>query len=144
MRILPGLLSVAVAVAVAAPATAADGQADALKGLAFRNIGPTAMGGRVDDFAVVESRPSTYYVGAASGGIWKTVNNGTTFEAVFDDQDTSSIGDLAIAPSDPSILYVGTGEPNNRQSSSWGKGVFKTADGGRTWTHLGLDDTHHI
>jgi photosystem II stability/assembly factor-like uncharacterized protein len=141
MRI-PALFAAAFALAV--PVAAADGQTDLLKGLEFRNIGPTVMGGRVDDFAVVESRPSTFYVGAASGGIWKTVNNGTTFEPVFDDQDTSSIGDLALAPSDPSILYVGTGEPNNRQSSSWGKGVYKTVDGGRTWTHLGLDDTHHI
>jgi photosystem II stability/assembly factor-like uncharacterized protein len=117
---------------------------DALKGLEFRNIGPAIMGGRVDDFAVVESHPSTFYVGAASGGLWKTENNGTTFEPVFDDQESSSIGDIAIAPSDPSVLYVGTGEPNNRQSSSWGHGVYKTADGGKTWTHLGLADTHHI
>src|SRR5207244_2571682 len=101
-------------------------------------------GGRVDDFAVAESRPSTFYVGAASGGLWKTENNGTTFEPVFADQESSSIGDVAIAPSDPSILYVGTGEPNNRQSSSWGHGVYRTNDGGKTWTHLGLADTHHI
>ena len=117
---------------------------DALKGLEFRNIGPAIMGGRIDDFAVLESRPSTFYVGAASGGLWKTENNGTTFEPVFDDQESSSIGAIAIAPSDPSVLYVGTGEPNNRQSSSWGHGVYKTGDGGKTWTHLGLPDTHHI
>jgi photosystem II stability/assembly factor-like uncharacterized protein len=117
---------------------------EALRGLEFRNIGPAIMGGRVDDFAVVESRPSTFYVGAASGGLWKTENNGTTFEPVFDDQECSSVGDVAIAPSDPLVLYVGTGEPNNRQSSSWGHGVYKTADGGKTWTHLGLADTHHI
>jgi photosystem II stability/assembly factor-like uncharacterized protein len=115
-----------------------------LKGLEFRNIGPALMGGRVDDIAVVESRPSTFYVGTASGGLWKTENNGTTFEPVFDDQETSSIGDVAIAPSDPSVLYVGTGEPNNRQSSSWGHGVYKTTDAGKTWTHVGLADTHHI
>src|SRR5437899_2086605 len=88
--------------------------ADALKGLAFRNIGPAVMGGRIDDFAVVESHPSTFYVGTASGGIFKTVNNGITFEPVFDDQDVSTIGALALAPSDPSVLYVGTGEANNR------------------------------
>lgn len=117
---------------------------EGLKGLEFRNIGPAIMGGRIDDFAVVESRPSTFYVGAASGGLWKTENNGTTFEPVFDDQDSSSIGDIAIAPSDPLVLYVGTGEPNNRQSSSWGHGVYRTNDGGKTWTHLGLADTHHI
>ena len=115
-----------------------------LKGLEFRNIGPALMGGRIDDLAVVESRPSTFYVGTASGGLWKTENNGTTFEPVFDEQENSSIGDIALAPSDPSILYVGTGEPNNRQSSSWGNGVYKTTDGGKTWSHLGLADTHHI
>src|SRR5438094_4618043 len=106
---------------------------EGLKGLEFRNIGPAIMGGRIDDFAVVESRPSTFYVGAASGGLWKTENNGTTFEPVFDDQDSSSIGDIAIAPSDPLVLYVGTGEANNRQSSSWGHGVYQTTDGGKTW-----------
>jgi photosystem II stability/assembly factor-like uncharacterized protein len=131
--------------AFSAPVRAADGAGtDPFKRLEFRNIGPALMGGRIDDFAVVESRPSTYYVAAASGGVWKTVNNGVTFNPVFDDQEVSSIGDIAVAPSDPSILYVGTGEPNNRQSSSWGNGIYKTMDGGRTWTHLGLRDTHHI
>src|SRR5206468_12897408 len=127
-------------VAPASPAITSE----TLKGLEFRNIGPAIMGGRIDDFAVLESRPSTFYVGAASGGLWKTENNGTTFEPVFDDQECSSIGDVAIAPSDPSVLYVGTGEPNNRQSSSWGHGVYKTTDGGKTWAHLGLVETHHI
>jgi photosystem II stability/assembly factor-like uncharacterized protein len=117
---------------------------DHLKGFEFRNIGPAIMGGRIDDFAVVESNPSIFYVGTASGGILKTTNGGTTFEPVFDDQLVSSIGDLAIAPSDPQIVYVGTGEPNNRQSSSWGNGVYKTLDGGKSWQHLGLAETHHI
>jgi photosystem II stability/assembly factor-like uncharacterized protein len=117
---------------------------EGMKGLEFRNIGPAIMGGRIDDFAVVESRPSTFYVAAASGGLWRTENNGTTFEPVFDDQESSSIGDVAIAPSDPLVLYVGTGEANNRQSSSWGRGVYKTTDGGKTWTPLGLAETHHI
>jgi photosystem II stability/assembly factor-like uncharacterized protein len=118
--------------------------AEAVKGLEFRNIGPAIMGGRIDDFAVVEKDPKVFYVGTASGGVLKTTNDGTTFESVFDDQEVSSIGDLALAPSDPQILYVGTGEPNNRQSSSWGNGVYKTLDGGRTWLHLGLADTQHI
>jgi hypothetical protein len=108
-----------------------------LAGLAFRSIGPAIMGGRIDDFAVVESRPSTFYVATAAGGLWKTVNNGVTLEPVFDDQEVSSIGDVAVAPSDPSIVYVGTGEPNNRQSSSWGNGVYKSLDAGKTWIHLG-------
>jgi len=128
--------------APAAPAAALT--AEHLKGLEFRSIGPAIMGGRIDDFAVVESDPKTFYVGTASGGILKTTNNGTTFEPIFDDQLVSSIGDLAIAPSDPQILYAGTGEPNNRQSSSWGNGVYRTLDGGKTWQHMGLAETHHI
>src|SRR5579864_2837490 len=114
----------------------------ALKNLKFREIGPAIMGGRVDDFAVVESDPRVIFVASASGGIFKTVNGGVTWEPIFDDQPNSSIGDLALAPSDPSILWVGTGEPNNRQSSSWGYGVFKSMDGGHTWQHMGLKDTH--
>lgn len=116
----------------------------ALAGLEFRNVGPALMGGRIDDFAVQEDDPSTFYVATASGGLWKTQNHGTTFQPIFDDQPVSSIGDVTLAPSDPSILYVGTGEPNNRQSSSWGNGVYRSLDGGQSWTHLGLADTHHI
>ena len=97
-----------------------------LKNLQFRSIGPAIMGGRIDDIAVVESNPSVYYVGAATGGVWKTVNNGTTFEPIFDTQPNTSIGDIAIAPSDPNIIWVGTGEANNRQSSSWGDGIYRS------------------
>jgi photosystem II stability/assembly factor-like uncharacterized protein len=117
---------------------------DTLARLPFRNIGPAIMGGRIDDFAVVESNPAVFYVATASGGLWKTMNNGVTFEPVFDDQETSSIGDVTVAPSNPNVVYVGTGEQNNRQSSSWGHGIFKSLDGGRTWVHLGLADTLHI
>jgi photosystem II stability/assembly factor-like uncharacterized protein len=124
--------------------TASGQAADALKALKFREIGPANMGGRIDDVAVVESNPSTFYIGLASGGVWKTVNGGTTLTPIFDNEAVSSIGDIAIAPSDPSILYVGTGEPNNRQSSSWGNGVYKSTDAGQTWTHVGLEKTHHI
>ena len=116
----------------------------ALKNLKFREIGPAIMGGRVDDFAVVESDPRIIYVATAAGGIFKTINGGITWEPIFDDQPNSTIGDLALAPSDPSILYVGTGEPNNRQSSSWGNGVYKSMDAGKTWMHMGLTETHHI
>src|SRR5579862_308455 len=115
-----------------------------LKNLKFRNIGPAVMGGRVDDFAVVESDPRVIYVGSAAGGIFKTVNGGVTWAAIFDEQPNSSIGDIALAPSNPSILYAGTGEPNNRQSSSWGAGIYKSLDAGHTWTFSGLKDTHHI
>jgi photosystem II stability/assembly factor-like uncharacterized protein len=102
------------------------------------------MGGRIDDFAVVESNPKIIYVGAASGGVWKTTNNGVTWTPIFDDQVTSSIGDVAVAPSNPDIIWVGTGEANNRQSSSWGDGVYKSLDGGKTWENMGLRDTNHI
>jgi photosystem II stability/assembly factor-like uncharacterized protein len=113
--------------------------------LEWRHIGPAAFGGRIDDVEAVASKPSTIFVGAASGGIFKTVNNGVTWKPVFDAQGTSlSIGDLAIAPSDPNIIWAGTGEANNRQSSSWGDGIFKSVDGGETWVHMGLRETHHI
>lgn len=115
-----------------------------LKNLQFRAIGPANMGGRIDDIAVVENSPSTFYVGAATGGVWKTTNNGTTFEPIFDGQGSTSIGDIAIAPTDPSIVWVGTGEPNNRQSSSWGDGIYRSLDAGKTWANMGLRDTKHI
>ncbi len=86
-----------------------------VKRFVFRGIGPASMGGRVDDIASVEGNPYIYYVGLATGGIWKTTNNGTTFTPVFDTYSTASIGDIAIAPSNPDIVWVGTGEANNRQ-----------------------------
>ena len=115
-----------------------------LDNLEWRNIGPAIMGGRINDFAVVESNPKVAFVATASAGIWKTTNNGITWESLFDDQPVSSVGDVAVAPSDPSIVWAGTGEPANRQSSSWGDGVYKSMDGGATWTNMGLEDTHHI
>jgi photosystem II stability/assembly factor-like uncharacterized protein len=117
---------------------------DKFKGLDFRELGPAVMGGRIDDFAVVESNPNIVFVGLASGGVWKTTNHGTTWEPVFDKEGVSTIGDIAIAPSDPSIVWVGTGEPNNRQSSSWGDGVYKSMDAGKTWQNMGLPESHHI
>ncbi|MFN3648252.1 MAG: VPS10 domain-containing protein [Armatimonadota bacterium] len=141
------LLLLALAATLGAGAVAqeeADSAYDPFRQLVFRNIGPGAMGGRIDDFAVDESNPSTFYVATAASGLWKTENHGTTFRPIFDRELVSSIGDVTLAPSDPSIVYVGTGEPNNRQSSSWGHGVYRSSDAGRTWTHLGLEDTHHI
>ena len=109
-----------------------------------REVGPATMSGRVVDFAVYEDDPSIFYAASASGGLLKTENGGNTWVNVFDRQATVSIGDVAINPSDPNIVWVGTGEANNRQSSSWGDGIYKSADGGRTWTHMGLRETQHI
>jgi photosystem II stability/assembly factor-like uncharacterized protein len=116
----------------------------ALKNLQWRSIGPANMGGRIDDFAVVESDPRIIYVGTASGGVWKTTNNGTTWAPIFDEMGSPSIGDVTLAPSDPNVVWVGTGEPNNRQSSSWGNGVYRSLDAGKTWQNMGLKDSRHI
>ncbi len=123
---------------------AAPGDKGPFDGLRFRSIGPASPAGRIDDFAVLESNPAVFYVATATGGLWKTVNNGTTFETVFDDEDTSSIGDVAIGPDDPNLVWVGTGENNNRQSSSWGEGVYKSTDGGKSWKNVGLRDSRYI
>jgi photosystem II stability/assembly factor-like uncharacterized protein len=113
-------------------------------GLRFREIGPATPSGRIDDFAVLESNPAVFYVATATGGLWKTVNQGTTFTTVFDNEATSSIGDVAIAPTDANLVWVGTGENNNRQSSSWGDGVYKSVDGGKSWKNMGLRESKQI
>jgi len=112
--------------------------------LYFRSIGPATPSGRVDDLAVLESDPTTFYIGMATAGVYKTTNAGTTFTNVFDHEGSSSVGAVAIAPTDANLVWVGTGEPNNRQSSSWGDGVYKSTDGGRTWANKGLRDTKQI
>jgi len=115
-----------------------------LKSFVWRSIGPANMGGRVDDIAVDESNPSTIYIGLAGGGAWKSTNNGTTWAPIFDEYQVSSIGDIAIAPSNPNTLYIGTGEANNRQSSTFGGGVYKSTDGGKKFEYVGLKETQSI
>lgn len=115
-----------------------------LKPFVWRAIGPANMGGRIDDIAVDEKNPSTFYLGFAGGGLWKTINNGTTWTPIFDEYTISSIGDVALAPSNSNVLYVGTGEPNNRQSSTFGGGMYKSTDGGKTFEHIGLKETQSI
>ena len=116
----------------------------ALKGLEFRNIGPATMGGRIDDYAVDETNTDVIYVGTAAGGVFKTTNGGTTWLPIFEHEVTGSIGCISIAPSSHDIVWVGTGEANNRQSASYGYGVYKSMDGGRTWAHMGLEGTQAI
>jgi len=122
--------------------------ADLLKNFKYRNLGPFRSGSWISDFAVPESPREahlyTFYVAGRNGGLWKTVNNGTTFEPIFDDQDVISIGDIALAPSNPDILWVGTGEAATARSSYWGDGVYKSMDAGKTWEHMGLKDSQHI
>lgn len=130
--------------AATTPALAQRLDSASLKALEWRAIGPAVMGGRVDDVAVDERNPSTIYVGAASGGVWKTTNAGTTWTPIFEHEGTASIGDIALSATNPDLVWVGTGEPNNRQSSTFGDGVYKSTDGGRTWTHMGLRETQHI
>jgi photosystem II stability/assembly factor-like uncharacterized protein len=121
-----------------------------LSALAFRSIGPAIMSGRISDIAVPppsfagERLGKTFYVASAGGGVWKTTNAGVTFQPVFDDQRVSSIGAVAVAPTNADVVWVGTGESNNLRSSSWGDGVYRSADGGRTWTHMGLRASQHI
>lgn len=110
----------------------------------YREIGPTRQGGRVVAFAVSEQDPYIFFVGTGPGGLWKTVNNGHSFISIFDHEGTSGIGDVAVAPSDHNIVWVGTGEANLRNSTYYGDGVYRSSDGGRTWTNMGLKDTHHI
>lgn len=129
---------------LASPPLAAQNLESALSALTYREIGPALMGGRISDLAVVESKPQHFFLGTASGGLWKTENHGTSWTPLFDDQPTSSIGDVAIDQSNPNLVWVGTGEPQNRQSSPWGDGVYKSVDGGATWQHMGLEETKHI
>jgi len=112
--------------------------------LKWKLIGPFEISGRVTDIAVPKDKPYVYYVAAASGGVWKTENNGITWTPIFDHAPSISIGDIAIAPSNSNIIYLGAGENNSSRSSYSGTGIYKSDDGGKTWKHLGLSDTHHI
>ena len=126
------------------PRPAVSKPASLLGELKFREIGPATMGGRIDDIEVVPNDSRIIYVALAAGGILKSINGGTSWTTLFDKEAVPSVGDIAITPSNPSIIWAGTGESNNRQSSSWGNGIYKSMDAGKTWKYMGLADTHHI
>ena len=128
----------------AEPDRAATLPANWLKPLTWRCIGPANMGGRIAALSVYEADPSIYWVATASGGLLKTTNNGITFEHQFDHEATVSIGDVCVAPSNKDIVWVGTGENNPRNSVSYGDGVYKSTDGGKTWKNMGLKKSFQI
>lgn len=117
---------------------------DVLNAISFRSIGPAVTGGRIIDLAVNPVNPSQYYVAAAYGGVWKTENNGTTFTPIFDQYGTQSIGCITLDPGNPNTVWVGTGENNNQRSVGYGNGVYRSLDGGKTFTCMGLKSSEHI
>lgn len=117
---------------------------DAFKNWKPRNIGPAGMSGRVTSIDVIVNKPNTWYIGAASGGVWKTENAGANWVPVFDDQPNLNIGSVAIQQSNPNVVWVGTGEGNPRNSLNIGEGIYKSLDGGKTWKRMGLEKTRNI
>jgi len=117
---------------------------DVLGRINYRSIGSTRHSGRFIDFAVYEKNPATFYAALASGGLWKTVNNGITFVPVFDEAGAISIGDIALDQKNPDIIWVGTGEANNSRTAYYGDGIYKSTDGGKTWNNMGLRNSQHI
>ncbi len=148
-------LLAALALAAAPPAIAQDGDDSGdenesklnqkmFGALSLRGIGPALMSGRIGDIAVHPHDDTIYYVAVASGNVWKTINNGTTFEPIFDDYGSYSIGCVTIDPNNPSVVWVGTGENNSQRSVSFGDGVYKSTDAGKSFTNMGLEDSEHI
>ncbi len=139
--------SIAVAFATLLIPAAISAQASieqAAAALKLREVGPAVAGGRIADVEVHPGDKSTWYVGVGSGGVWKTTNAGTTFAPIFDDQPSYSIGDIALAPSNPEIVWVGTGENVSGRHVAWGTGVYRSLDGGASWENMGLPESEHI
>lgn len=139
--LLPGLVAaqdVQPAAKVLPPAEAL------LANLPARNIGPTTMGGRITGLGVYQKEPRIFYIGTASGGVWKTENGGLTTTLVFGKNECPNVGALAVSQRDPNVVYVATGEGTSRNSVGWGDGIYKTTDGGKTWSHVGLKECRHF
>ena len=145
MRVSLRVALLLVPVLVSVPSRAATQSVDPLTygGLKWRMIGPH-RGGRTKAAAGIASQPNVFYVGVVNGGVWKTTDFGITWKPIFDDQPTGSIGAIAIAPSDPNVVYVGSGEGLQRPDLSTGDGIYRSANGGKTWQHLGLRDAQQI
>jgi photosystem II stability/assembly factor-like uncharacterized protein len=147
MALILATTLMAVALHAAEKATDEDKEllsAETFKGLELRGIGPAVSSGRIGDLAVHPTRHSTYYVAVSSGGVWKTVNSGTTWTPLFDEEGSYSIGCVTLDPNDPLVVWVGTGENNSQRSVSYGDGLYKSVDGGTSWENVGLKDSEHI
>jgi photosystem II stability/assembly factor-like uncharacterized protein len=138
------LLAVSAAPAIDAQDNDEISPAEAIGSLEWRSIGPANMGGRVSAILGIPGNQKVFWVAGADGGLWKTTNGGTSFEGQFENEAVYSVGAIALAPSDQNVLWLGSGEGDPRNSTSYGNGVYRSTDGGRTWTHLGLDDTERI
>ena len=142
------LFGAALALAFAAPGLGAQLSQpipdNVLEALRWRSVGPANIMGRVTDVEGLPSPSKTFYVASAAGGVWKTTNNGTTFQSVWDNPRVSAMGDIGISPSDPNQVWVGTGEEDSRNSISPGSGIYKSTDGGQTWTFKGLKESQAI
>src|SRR5947208_12451332 len=142
VRLLSGFLVLAAAATLGGQQT---GRVDpaVYAGLRWRMIGPFRAG-RVNGVSGVPGQPTTFYFGSVGGGVWKTTNAGRTWKPVFDTQPIASIGAIGVAPSSPNTVYVGTGEADMRSQNSYGDGMYKSTDGGKTWKHIGLENTRQI
>ena len=151
MRFFSLLLSIVLFFGAYAQTAFADDEKDkgpmssaTFKGLALRNIGPALMSGRIADIQIVPDDPATWYVGVGSGGVWKTTNAGTTWTPLFDKEKVYSIGSIALDPSDKNTIWVGTGENNGGRHLSFGDGIYRSKDGGKSWKNMGLETSDHL
>jgi len=144
LAVILGIFSILLIIAAPRPVHAQMDDSGIAKAFKWRSIGPANMSGRIADIEALDKDFTTVLIGSASGGVWKSVNAGTSWEPIFDTYGAASIGDVAFYQANPDIIWVGTGEKNTRNSIAWGDGIYKSADGGKTFTHMGLKSTHSI